>query len=266
MEKKEADKLELVIYETKDNIAWITMNRPEVLNAQNEALRAELIAALEKARDDEEVYIIVLTGAGGRAFSAGADISEFPLWAPIDVIRRRKGKKSHYGLPREIPKPVIAMVNGLALGGGGELAMACDIIVASEDAQFGQPEINIGVIPGGGATQLLPRLVGEKKAKELIFTGEFISAGEALRLGLVNRVVPKEKLKEAVIEIISKLKRKSPAILQLAKLAVNKSLETPLSVGMADEANFFAMCFGTEDQKEGARAFLEKRKPNYIGK
>ena len=227
---------------------------------------AELVKALEEARDDDEVYVIVLTGAGERAFSAGADISMLSSWTPTDVISKFKGTKRPYEFIREIPKPVIAMVNGLALGGGFELAMACDMIVASESARFGQPEINVALIPAGGATQILPRLVGEKKAKELIFTGEFISADEALKLGLVNKVVPKEKLREAVEELSGKLKSKSTAILKLAKLAVNKSLETTLSVGMASEVDLFATCFGTEDQKEGVKAFLEKRAPSYTGK
>jgi len=264
--QEEGAKFEAIICEKKENVAWITLNRPEVLNAQNDTLRTELIKAFEEARDDNELYMIVLTGAGDRAFSAGADISEFPSRVLMDVIKQRKGTKTPYELIRQIPKPVIAMVNGLALGGGCELAMACDIIIASENARFGQPEISVGIIPGGGGTQILPRLVGEKKAKELVLTGDFISADEALRLGLVNKVVPKEKLKEAVEELITKLKSKSPVILQFAKLAVNKSLETPLSVGLAAEGDLFAMCFGTEDQKEGARAFLEKRKPQYKGK
>jgi enoyl-CoA hydratase len=158
------------------------------------------------------------------------------------------------------------MVNGYALGGGCEIAMACDIIIASEKAQFGLPEITVGAIPGGGGTQVLPRLIGEKKAKELIFTGDFISAEEAWRLGLVNQVVSPEKLKETVEELIGKLMSKSPAILRFAKLSVNKSLETPLSVGMASEMDFFALCCSTEDQKEGGKAFLEKRAPAYSGK
>lgn len=256
---------ETIIYEKKDNVAWITLNRPDKLNAQNDALRAEVIAALEQANSDGEVRVIVLTGAGDRAFSAGADISQFPEWQPLNVIQRSKGARRPYTVIREIPKPVIAMVNGLALGGGCELAMACDIIIASDKARFGQPEISVGVIPGGGGTQILPRLVGEKKAKEMVFTGDFISAEEAWRLGMVNRVVPAEKLREAVEEVIAKLKSKSPAILKLAKIAVNRSLETPLSVGMEIENELFAMCFGTQDQKEGARAFLEKRPPEYKG-
>lgn len=258
-------RFETIIYEKKDEVAWITLNRPDKLNAQNDTLRGEVIAALEQANNDNEVKVIVITGAGDRAFSAGADISQFLEWGPLNVIQRSKGAKRPYTVIREIPKPVIAMVNGLALGGGCELAMACDIVIASEKARFGQPEINVGVIPGGGGTQILPRLVGEKKAKEMVFTGDFISAEEAYRLGMVNKVVPAENLRETVEEVAGKLKTKSPAILKLAKIAVNKSLETPLSVGMEIENELFAMCFGTQDQKEGAKAFLEKRAPNYKG-
>jgi len=257
---------ETILYDKKDNVAWITFNRPDKLNAQNETLLGEVVAALEKANDDDEVYVIVITGAGDRAFSAGADISMFSKWAPIDVMKWTKATRRPYEFIREIPKPVIAMVNGIAVGGGTEISIACDIIIAAENAQFGQPEISVGVIPGGGGTQMLPRLVGEKKAKELILTGDFISAEEALQLGLVNKVVPKEKLREAVDELVGKLKSKSPAILKFAKLAVNKSLETPLSVGIQSEGDLFALCFGTEDQKEGAKAFLEKRPPKYTGR
>jgi len=258
--------LQTIIYEKKENVAWITLNRPEALNAQNEILWTELIRALDEARDDDEVFIIVLTGAGDKAFSAGADINMFLSCTSMDVIRKFKGTKRPYEFIRDIPKPVIAMVNGIALGGGCELALACDIIIASDNARFGQPEIGVGVIPGGGATQILPRLVGEKKAKELVFTGDFISADEAFKLGLVNKVVPKEKLGDAVEELLGKLKSKSPAILKLAKIAVNKSFEMPLSTGMASEVELFAMCFATEDQKEGTKAFLEKRAPSYTGR
>lgn len=259
-------KFETIIYERKEGVAWITLNRPEVRNAQNQTVRSEIIAALEQAKDDDDVCVVVITGAGDKAFSAGADISMFPHQNPIDVIKSRKAARRPFEFIRAIPKPAVAMVNGLALGGGCELAMACDIIIASENAMFGQPEIRVGVIPGGGGTQILPRLVGEKKAKELIFTGDFISAEEALRLGLVNKVVPGEKLREAVDEFITKLKSVSPAILKLAKLAINMSLETTLSAGIQNEGDLFALCFGTEDQKEGAKAFLEKRKPDYKGR
>lgn len=256
---------ETIIYEKRDNVAWIVLNRPRVLNAQNEQMRRELVQALEDARDDEAICVIIVTGSGDRAFSAGADISEFPVQAPADYIKY-KGRTSVYELIREIPKPVIAAVNGLALGGGCELAMACDIVIAAENAEFGQPEIRVGVIPGGGGTQLLPRLIGEKRAKELIFTGHFLSAEEAFKLGMVNKVVPRDKLKEAVEEFVQELLKRSPIILKLAKMAVNKSLETTLWTGMSYERDLFALCFSTEDQKEGARAFLEKRKPIYKGK
>ncbi len=257
--------LQTIIYEKKDFLAWITLNRPEVRNAQNDTMRAELVQVLEDARDDDNVRVIIITGARDKAFSAGADISEFPKRMPADILRA-KGTQRAVEMLREIPKPVIAMVNGFALGGGCELAMACDIIIASENAQFGQPEIRVGVIPGAGGTQILPRLVGEKKAKELIFTGNFITAKEALELGLVNKVVPQEKLQETVMEVAKAILQHSPVILKLAKIAINKSLETPLAIGMSYERDLFAMCFGTEDQKEGAKAFLEKRKPEYKGK
>jgi len=257
--------LKNIIYEKKDSLAWITLNRPNVRNAQNDDLRAEVLWALEDSRDDDNVRVIIITGAGEKAFSAGADISECPTRTPADILRG-KAKKRMTDLLREIPKPAIAMVNGLALGGGCELAMACDIIIASENAQFGQPEINVGVIPGAGGTQILPRLVGEKKAKEMVFTGAFISAQEAMALGLIKKVVPQEKLRETVMEMATAMLRHSPIILKLCKLALNKSFDLPLSVGLDYERDLFAMCFGTEDQKEGSKAFLEKRKPQYKGR
>ena len=254
-----------IIYQKDGNAAWITLNRPDVLNAQSDELRAEVTQALERAGLDDEVYVVVLTGAGEKAFSAGADISQFPSRYPVDVITA-KARRRPYETIREMPKPVIAAVNGLALGGGCELVLACDLVVAADTAKFGQPEIRVGVIPGCGGTQMLPRLMGEKRAKELIFTGRMMDAGEALGYGIVNRVVPLAELREATQQLVSDLLRNSPAILKLAKIAVNKSLETPLSVGMSYERDLFALCFGTEDQKEGATAFLEKRKPTYSGR
>ena len=257
-----------LIYEKKDHVAWITMNRPEVRNAQDPLMREELVKALELGRDDEDIYLMVITGAGDN-FCAGGDIAGFPQ-NPVEFMEKigqqTKGKKRPIELAREIPKPIIAMVSGLALGAGTELSMACDIIIASEDARFGQPEIRVGLIPGGGGTQVLPRLVGEKKAKELVFTGDIISAEEALRIGLINKVVPREKLRESVEGLVAVLLQKSPIILKFAKMAVNKALETPLSVGLAYESDLCALCFGTEDLKEGAKAFLEKRPPIYKGK
>ncbi len=268
MVKEGEGQFERVIYQKKDHAAWITLNRPEARNAQDPLTREELAKALKLGRDDDDVYVMIITGAG-QAFCAGGDIANFPK-GPVDFMEKIglqvKGKKRPIELTREIPKPIIAMVNGLALGAGMELAMACDMIIASEDAKFGQPEIKVGLIPGGGGTQVLPRLVGEKKAKELIFTGDIISAEEALQIGLINRVVPKEKLRETVEEFVAKLLEKSPLILKFAKMAVNKSLETTLSMGLAYESDLCALCFGTEDLKEGAKAFSEKRSPVFKGK
>lgn len=259
---------ERLTYHKKDHVAWITLNRPQVRNAQDLLLREELARALELGRDDQDVHVMVITGAG-EAFCAGGDVADFPQ-GPVDFMEKIglqvKGRRRPIELTREIPKPIIAMVNGLALGAGCELAMACDIIIASEEARFGQPEIKVGLIPGGGGTQVLPRLVGEKKAKELVFTGDIVSAEEALKLGLVNRVVPKEKLRETVEELVATLLKRSPIILKFAKMAVNKALETPLSVGLAYESDLCALCFGTEDLKEGVKAFSEKRPPMYKGR
>lgn len=255
-----------IIYEEKEHTAWITLNRPEVLNAQNLALADELCLALGKARDDEDIYVIVLTGAGEKAFSAGADISEFLGWTAVFALMYSKVHTRPYELIRAISKPVVAMVNGLTLGGGCELIMSCDIVIASEKAKFGLPELSVGTIPGGGGTQMLPRLIGEKKAKEMIFTSDYITADEALRLGLINRVVPADKLRSTVEELVAKLKTKSPVILKIAKLAINRSLETNLSAGMQCEAELFGATFSTEDQKEGAQAFIEKRTAKYTGK
>ena len=257
--------LETILYEKKDRVAWITMNRPKALNAQSALMRREVAEAMQAAGVDEEISVVVITGAGDRAFSAGADISEFVRQYPSDYMQTW-GEITPYEIIRNIPKPVIAAVNGIALGGGCEMAMACDIIVASENAVFGQPEVNVGVIPGGGGTQVLPRLIGEKRAKELIFTGRSINAQEAYRLGLVNRVVPPDKLVETVNGLAHDMLKHSTVILKLAKTAVNKSLDVPLSVGMGCERELFAMCFGTEDQKEGSGSFLQKRKPQYKGK
>jgi len=256
---------ETILYEKVGNVAWITMNRPEVRNALSSKMREELIQALERARDETDIYLIAITGAGDEAFCAGGDISEFTELSASDQIGRH-GRMHPLTLVRQIPKPVIAMVNGLALGGGCEAVQACDIAIASENSHFGQPEIRVGLIPGAGGTQYLPRLIGEKRAKELIFTGRVITAQEAMQVGLVNQVVPHDKLKEATDNFISILLKRSPVILKLAKLAVNTALETTLTAGLAGERDLFALCFDTEDQKEGARAFIEKREPKYIGK
>jgi len=257
-----------IIYEKKDHALWIILNRPDKKNAQDPQTREELSRALKLGRDDDDIYLMVITGAGDD-FCAGGDIVNFPK-NPVEFMERVglqvTGKKRPIELIREIPKPVIAMVKGLALGAGMELAMACDMIFASENARFGQPEIKVGLIPGGGGTQVLPRLVGEKKAKELVMTGSLISAREACEIGLVNRALPEDELMETVENLVTDLLKKSPIILKFAKMAVNKTFETPLSAGLAYESDLCALCFGTEDLMEGAKAFSEKRHPVFKGK
>ena len=256
---------EFILYEKTDRVAWITLNRPEALNAQSDGLRAELVDALEQASDDEDVFVVVITGSGEKAFSAGADVAQYVTRVPSYVVSQKYILRP-FELIRNMTKPVVACVNGLALGAGCELMISCDIIIAAEDVKIGQTEVRVGLIPGGGGTQVLPRLVGEKKAKELIFTGRMISATEAMNLGIINQVVPREELREATQKLLDELLRNSPAIIGLAKIAINRSLEVPLQAGMSYERDLFALAFSYEDQKEGAKAFLEKRKPSYKGK
>ena len=260
-----AESYEFIIYEKADRVAWITLNRPEALNAQSDGLRAELVDALENASVDEEVFVVVITGSGEKAFSAGADVAQYVTRVPSYVVSQKYVTRP-FELIRNMTKPVVAMVNGLALGAGCELMISCDIIIAADDVKLGQTEVRVGLIPGGGGTQVLPRIVGEKKAKELIFTGAMISAQEAMDLRIVNQVVPREQLREATQKMVDSLLRNSPAIIGLAKIAINRSLEVPLQAGMCYERDLFALAFSYDDQKEGARAFLEKRKPNYSGK
>jgi enoyl-CoA hydratase len=254
-------------YVKEDGVAWITINRPKFLNALNAEAIEELAAALEDAERDEGVRAVVLTGEGDRAFCAGIDVSQFTALTPI---KRREFTASYkeriLNRIRGMGKPVVAMVNGYALGAGCELVMACDLALASENARLGQPELNIAAIPGGGGTQLLPRHVGIKKAMELIMTCDFIGAKEAEELGLINKVVPPDKLKDAVKELIEKLKSKSPVALRLAKAAVNKSMETLLPAGLAYETEAFTLSSTSEDFSEGVKAFLEKRKPAWKGR
>ena len=244
--------------------ALISINRPEVMNALNIEVRKELLRVLDIVENDDTIKALVITGAGGKAFSAGADIKMFQTMSPALAREYLKTTKEASNRIENFPKPIIAAVNGYAIGGGLEIAMSCDIIIASENAKFGQSEINVGIIPGVGGTQRLPRLVGLKKAKELIFTGELIDAKAALAIGLVNAVVPKEELMNTVETMIEKIVTKSPIILRLAKEALNRSAEG-LMDGLDYESALFSLCFGSKDQKEGASAFLEKRKPLFKG-
>jgi enoyl-CoA hydratase len=256
---------EFILYEKADRVVWITLNRPEAMNAQSDGLRAELVDALEAASEDDEVFVVVITGSGEKAFSAGADVAQYVTRVPSYVVSQKYILRP-FELIRNMTKPVVACVNGLALGAGCELMISCDIIIAAEDVKIGQTEVRVGLIPGGGGTQVLPRLVGEKKAKELIFTGRMISATEAMNLGIINQVVPREELRAATQKMVDELLRNSPAIIGLAKIAINRSLEVPLQAGMSYERDLFALAFSYDDQKEGAKAFLEKRKPEYKGK
>ena len=246
-------------------VAIITINRPDKRNALNIKTREEGAALLDQLRDDDSVGVVVFTGAGDKAFVASADIGEFAGRTAI-TQREVMTARSLFTAIDTFPKPVIAMINGYCLGGGCELALACDIRIASQNASFGQPEINLGIIPGGGGTQRLTRLVGEGKAMEMILTGEIIDANTAFAIGLVNHVVPADQLQTKTLEIASRIADKSPIALQLAKEAVKIASKSNLDEGLRREVDLFALCFSTEDKNEGVSAFLEKRKPAFTGK
>ncbi len=256
---------ETLLVERRGRVALVTINRPEKRNALNIRTREEGAAALESLRDDAEVRVVVITGAGDKSFVAGADIGEFAGRTAItqrDVMTGR----SLFTAVDTFPKPVIAMVNGYCLGGGCELALACDLRIASERASFGQPEINLGIIPGGGGTQRLTHLVGEGKAMELILTGEIIDAQTAFQIGLVNLVVPAADLEAKTLELANRIAEKSPVALRMAKEAVKTASRSTLDEGLRREIDLFALCFSSEDKDEGVRAFLEKRKPEFKGR
>jgi enoyl-CoA hydratase len=256
---------ETLLLERRGRVAVITINRPEKRNALNIKTREEGAALIEELRGDDSVGVVVITGAGDKAFIAGADIAEFAGRTAM-MQRDVMVSRSLFNAIDSFPKPVIAMINGYCLGGGCELALACDIRIASENASFGQPEINLGIIPGGGGTQRLTRLVGEGKAMEIILTGEIIDAKTAHAIGLVNHVVPLDQLEAKTMEIASRIAEKSPIALSLAKEAVKIASRSNLDEGLRREVDLFALCFSTEDKDEGVAAFLEKRKPVWKGK
>ena len=255
----------LVLHETLGRVAILTINRPDKRNALNGATRAALIDALQEVRASEDIRVVVITGAGDKAFIAGADIGEFEGRTPVDQFRVMKAS-SVFDIVEAFPKPVIAMINGFALGGGCELAMACDFRVAADSARMGQPEVNLGILPGGGGTQRLPRLVGSGNAYKLLYTGELIDAAEALRIGLVDEVVPLSQLRERVLALATTIGEKSPVALQLIKEAVRASLRTPLDEGLRQETTLFGIAFASEDKAEGVRAFFDKRKAEFKGR
>jgi enoyl-CoA hydratase len=258
--------LKNVLYEKKGNIAYVTLNRPKVLNALNTPTWADLRTAFEAARDDAEVRGVILTGAGDKAFIAGADISELAKVTAAEAEQSSRFGQGVLDVIENLGKPVIAAINGFALGGGCETAMACTIRIAVETAKFGQPEVKLGLLPGGGGTQRLPRLVGKGRALQLILSGEMISAQEAYRIGLVNKVVPAADLIPHAEEILKQIAANAPIAVKFALEATNKGLETSQDEGLLLEASYFGLCAATEDKKEGTSAFLEKRAPQFHGR
>ncbi|MEM3731569.1 MAG: enoyl-CoA hydratase-related protein [Candidatus Bathyarchaeia archaeon] len=255
-----------IIYEKSDGIATITLNRPEALNALSKEVVEEVMSALQDAEKDENTRVIVLTGAGEKAFSAGADIKSMK---GMNATKARELSTMGWKLCHmleNLEKPVIAAINGYALGGGLEVAMACDIRIAAENARMGQTEINIGLIPGWGGTQRLPRLIGKTKAMELILTGKMVDAKTAEQLGLINMVVPQEKFRETVRQFALDLAQKAPIALKVAKALINKGLDASLDAGLALEREGIGVVGSTEDLQEGVAAFIEKRKPAFKGK
>lgn len=257
---------ENILFAAENGIAVITFNRPKALNALNGALLEEFSRALDEIEANEDIRVLVLTGAGEKSFVAGADITELATFGPLQAKVFAKKGQAIISRLQELSIPVIAAVNGFALGGGSEMALACDFIYASENANFGLPEITLGIIPGFGGTQRLPRLVGANKAKEMIFTGKMIPAAEAAAIGMVNKVCPAANLMEEVMKTAKAISAKGRVSLRAAKQAVNSGLGADLATGLNIECDAFALCMASEDAKEGTTAFLEKRKAVFSGK
>jgi enoyl-CoA hydratase len=256
---------ETITVERRGAVAVLTINRPDKLNALNEQVHAEAVAALDELKHDDSVRVLVIKGAGEKAFVAGADIREFQQQTPI-TQREQFHEKTLFNSIDTFPKPVIAMINGFCLGGGNEIALACDLRIAGENAKFSQPEINLGLIPGGGGTQRLTLLIGEGRAMEMVLTGDMIDAETALKFGLLNHIYPSDELEAKTMELANKIADKAPIALQLAKEAVKFASRSNLDEGLRREVDLFALCFSTEDKQEGVAAFLEKRKPAFKGR
>ena len=254
-----------LLVNVQERVATITINRPDKRNALNAAVRAELIAALDALRDDDAARVIVFTGAGDKAFVAGADIGEFAERTPLEQRAVMTGRVVFDEIAA-YPKPTIAMINGFALGGGCELALACDLRIAARGARLGQPEVKLGILPGGGGTQRLPRLVGLGHAMRLALTGELITAEEAARIGLVEILVDDAELSARTQEIARGIAAHSPVTLRLIKDAVRASAEMPLTAGLRYERELFITAFSSEDRREGVAAFIEKRNPKFQGR
>ena len=257
---------ELVLLEKTPPLATITINRPKALNALNSKVLKALEEVLDQVNVDDEIRVVIITGSGEKAFVAGADIAEMSEMTPLEGSNFSRLGQLVFKKVEELKKPVIAAVNGFALGGGSELALACDFIYASENAKFGLPEVTLGIMPGFGGTQRLPRLIGKGRAKELIFTGKMISASEAYEIGMVNKVVPLDQLMDAVKEVATQIAKNGPIAVYIAKNLVDVGYDIPLDDGCLMESRSFGMCCSTEDKKEGMKAFLEKRKPVFKGR
>jgi enoyl-CoA hydratase/carnithine racemase len=257
--------LQNVLYEKKGDIAYVTVNRPKVLNALSTPTWTDLRTAFEAARDDSQVRGVILTGAGDKAFIAGADITELAKVTAFEAEQSSRFGQGVLDLIENLGKPVIAAINGFALGGGCETAMACTIRIAVESAKFGQPEVKLGLLPGGGGTQRLPRLVGKGRALQLILSGGMISAQEAYRIGLVNEVVPAADLIPHAEEILKQIAANAPIAVKFALEATNKGMQASQDEGLLLEASYFGLCAATEDKKEGTAAFIEKRAPQFRG-
>ena len=256
---------ETILVEREGRIAILTINRPDKLNALNDQVRNEMLEILAGIEHDDAVGVVVITGAGEKSFIAGADIGEFAGRTPFDQRYSMRSPRI-FDVMAGFPKPVIAMINGFCLGGGCELAMSCDIRIASEKARFGQPEINLGLIPGGGGTQRLPRLVGLGQAMRLILSGDMIGAAEAQSIGLVEVVVPAEELRAKTLELAGKIAGRSPLTLKIAKEALRASERLAIEDGIVYERDLFCLCFSSADKEEGVKAFLEKRPAQWTGR
>ena len=256
---------ETILVEKEGRVAILTVNRPDKLNALNQQVRDETVQALAELEKDDSIGVVVITGAGEKSFIAGADIGEFAGRTPFDQ-REAMASPRVFDIMANYPKPVIAMINGFCLGGGCELAMSCDIRIASDKARFGQPEIKLGLIPGGGGTQRLPRLVGLGHAMRLILTGDMIPADEAKSIGLVEMVVPAEELRAKTLELANKIAGMSPLTIRVAKEALRASERLAIEDGLPYERDLFCLCFSTKDKEEGVAAFLEKRPAQWTGR
>ncbi len=254
-----------IILEKREGIGYITLNRPEVFNAISQELIDELSDALDTVNGDYEIGVLVITGAG-KGFQAGADIRELSLMTPLAILRWNEGVLRNNAKIEKLRQPVIAALNGLAMGGGLELALACSLRIAVEGAKLALPEVKLGIIPGTGGTQRLPRLIGKGRAYELLLTGDAITAEEALKIGLVNKVVPKGEALQAAEELARRIMANAPIALEMTKDAVEIGMDLPLEQAIQYSQKNCITCFSTEDMKEGTGAFLEKRKPHFKGK